>query len=214
MTSVVFSPHCDDAIWSLGGMLIPAPATRRDDVLIVAVMAGMPDDPVGRAKYETIHAEHKVACDLLDAATELGPFLDDVYPDAPRDGLSAWLASFLPQADRIFIPVGTHHPDHVVVADLLVEILCTYPELTPPAVWFYEELPYRVEYPALAAARRERIIATLGGSWHGESITPRPRKRDACVAYASQTNHFGTETLDSDLVDKLMTTERIWEWTR
>lgn len=206
MTTVVFSPHCDDAIWSLGAHL----ATLDDDVLIAVPMAAISTDDVGRRKYETIHAEHQAACDLLDVKTELGPFLDDVYPDAPRGHLGAWLASFFHQADTIYVPFGIHHPDHVAVADALVAMHDSF----PAKVWFYEELPYRVEYGPLAAARRERTIATLGGAWTGCSAMPTDRKREACLAYVSQTNHYGTDVLDTDLVDKLMTTERIWWWTR
>jgi LmbE family N-acetylglucosaminyl deacetylase len=116
--ALLFSPHLDDAVLSVGGLLAER-AARNLDSTVVTVFAGVPsppysdfaatfhtscelaDDPVG-ARI----AEDRAALSLLGARASHGPLLDAIY----RSDGGRWLydgvgRTFLPQpaADR---PVG------------------------------------------------------------------------------------------------------------
>lgn len=53
MTTTVFSPHTDDAIFSIGAHITGLKAR------IVTPFAGIPDDEAGRQKHTTLRAEHQ-----------------------------------------------------------------------------------------------------------------------------------------------------------
>jgi LmbE family N-acetylglucosaminyl deacetylase len=183
---VVFSPHTDDAIFSLGAYLATC-----DDVTIVSPMAAIPTDPAGRAKHETLRAEHGRACAIIGAAHVEGPFLDDVYPPSPPAAIRQWLAPFLDPGVTVFVPLGIHHPDHVLISDLLTDML--------DDVLLYAELPYRVDYPAKAAARLAHVgplaAITLAADHH-------TTKAAAVACYASQ--------IDDSVVARVLVDEQAW----
>jgi LmbE family N-acetylglucosaminyl deacetylase len=188
MTVAVMSPHTDDAIFSLGAYL-----ATRDDVTIVSPMAAIPTDPAGRAKHETLRAEHGRACELIGAAHIEGPFLDDVYPPSPPAAIGAWLAPFLTSGVTVFVPLGIHHPDHLLISDLLIGML----DDTAP-VLFYAELPYRVDYPAKAAARLAHV-APLTEITLAHDYTA---KAAAVACYASQ--------IDDSVRARVLVDEQLW----
>lgn len=90
--TVVFSPHTDDAIFSLGDYL----SNLDGDILIVTPFAAVPEDEAGEQKHTTLHAEHAAACAIIGAQHVNGPFLDDVYP-APAAGRRPRMDGRLPR---------------------------------------------------------------------------------------------------------------------
>lgn len=195
MSTVVISPHTDDALFSIGAYL----SHLDDEVTIAAPMAGIPADEAGHVKHVTLRAEHERATSHALTYPKLlnGDFLDDVADDRPPVAmLTAWLRGAITGADNVFVPVGIHHPDHVMVSDAMIGLLAGHPR-----VCFYEELPYRLLYPELLPARRVDIVSALG-YYDVETIWPNPIKERAVRLYESQ--------VDDELIVKLMSPEHIW----
>jgi LmbE family N-acetylglucosaminyl deacetylase len=194
VSTVVISPHVDDAVFSIGAYL----SHLDDDITIAAPMAGIPADEAGLAKHTTLRCEHERATtDALLRPPRLlnGDFLDDVYEPPPIAILTAWLRGAITGAESVYVPVGIHHPDHVMVADALIPML-----EGRRRVCFYEELPYRVLYPQLLPARGE-IISHLG-RFDVQTVWPTAAKERAVRCYASQ--------VDDALVATLLMPEHIW----
>jgi LmbE family N-acetylglucosaminyl deacetylase len=207
MSVVVFGPHTDDAIFSIGAYL----AALDDVVFIASPMAGVPDDAVGRNKHTRLREEHNEACRVISAAADNGPFLDDVYPAPSRSEVTKWLAEKFYRADIALIPFGIHHPDHLMVSNLLLDLLRLAPQV-PRRLYFYEELPYRVDYPETANARFSYIENSIGRLRLVEQIYPMEPKEQAVRAYSSQIANG--DAVDESLVAKLLSRERIWELVR
>lgn len=196
MITVVFSPHTDDAIFSIGAHL-----ATLENVLIASPMAGLPDDQQGKQKHSRLRDEHETACGIVGSTWRNGNFLDDCYPPPDRGNLHHWLKGFVELADTVYIPVGIHHPDHMLVSELLLDMV------ESPA--FYEELPYRVNYPQLTKSR----LTELGKRCAPLALTevePTEAKRAAVLAYRSQVTIPCTDMVDDALIAKLMVTERLW----
>lgn len=194
MPVVAFSPHTDDAIFSIGGTL-----GWMTEVTIVSPMAAVPADEAGRAKHERLRAEHGHACEILDAEHVEGPFLDDVYPPSLRRDVLTWLASFLVPGVTAFVPLGIHHPDHVFVSDLIIALL---PDRVCDDVFFYEELPYRVDHPHLVPVRVDHVAAN---GWPLQRVSVpsyHPLKAAAVMAYQSQ--------VDDDVLNRVLVDEHVW----
>jgi LmbE family N-acetylglucosaminyl deacetylase len=207
MSVVVFGPHTDDAIFSIGAYL----AALDDEIKIVSPMAGVPEDEAGRRKHITLLREHAAACELVGATPSDGPFLDDVYPAPSRPEVSEWLGIYLSNCDAAYMPFGIHHPDHLLTSNLLLDLIRLGPEL-PRRLYFYEELPYRVDYPEIANARFAHIENSIGRLRLVEETYPMEPKKQAVLAYASQiTSGSG---VDEALLTKLLSRERIWELIR
>jgi LmbE family N-acetylglucosaminyl deacetylase len=187
---IIVSPHLDDAVFSVGEHLANAQPTS-----IVCPFAGIPTDPAGAYKYRTLHAEHDRACSLLGVRRVNGPWLDDVYPERDLTGLERWLSIRTRTASEVWIPLGVHHPDHLMISDLMAN-------LSRRALVVYEEAPYRVLYPELAQDR----LAKLGAGRVLEARGQHPAldvKRAAVGCYASQ--------LRSDVVERCVyVPERTW----
>lgn len=194
MSTVIISPHTDDAIFSLGSYLSHL---IDEDVTIASPMAGIPRDEPGRTKHVGLRREHTAAARVLLPRAKLlnGDFLDDVYEPPPVAELRSWLSCAITGADTVFAPLGIHHPDHVMVSDAMMGIL-----EGRRGVSFYEELPYRLLYPRLLAARLD-AMSHLGRA-RMKTIWPTPIKERALREYASQ--------VDDTLVAKLMGAEHIW----
>lgn len=170
---VVISPHLDDAIFSVGEQLAGAPAT------IACPFAGIPNDRAGRQKYLTLRREHTRACRTLSLDRFDGPFLDDVYPTRNLSALRGWFKAAVHQAGEVWVPLGIHHPDHILLAALALDVLQGRPFV------LYEELPYRVLYPeatatALACIRLRRTLHPRG------TRAALGAKRSAVESYRSQ----------------------------
>lgn len=207
--NIVFSPHVDDAIFSIGAHL-----TGLRHVVIATPMAGIPDDDAGRAKHTRLREEHANACSALGATWRNGNFLDDVYPAPRRLHVKAWLHTVLAEyhPDAAFIPFGIHHPDHLLVSNLLIGMIDTPPEFSidiahmPDRIYFYEELPYRVDYPHLVDVRFSHIENSVGRLRRAKNFDG--AKQEAVECYASQ--------IDWNLLSRVMVPERerIWELIR
>lgn len=171
MSIVVLSPHVDDAIFSLGDHLCTAPGAT-----VVSVFAGIPTDDIGHRKHTRLRDEHQVACALLGLRIVNGDFLDNVYPPTDDDALADWIGDQIDGADIVYAPLGIHHPDHIQVARVAAQLAHGD---TRTWLW-YSELPYRTDYPELAAQR------AAGKKTESVSACFAERKESAVRCYASQ----------------------------
>lgn len=196
---VVFSPHTDDAIFSIGAWL----AESADDIVIATPMAGIPEDDAGRQKHQLLRCEHVAACKHVGARAYNGGFLDDVYRAPRRIEVKDWLANVPVDADAVYIPLGIHHPDHLMVSNVLISMI----NEMRAQVFFYEELPYRIDYPQLADRRHAHIEDTVGRLQLIEHTGDHAIKRLAVECYASQ--------VDPSVRGRVLhPTERIWQLVR
>lgn len=193
---LIISPHSDDAIFSLGDYL-----ANKEGVIILSPFMGIPEDEIGERKHLTLKQEHRKACDLIGAKHIDGSFLDDVYPNLNHDRLREWLyvETTMVKADEIYIPLGIHHHDHLIVSDFMLDIL---DELKIKNFYFYEELPYRLDWPGNLEARLTRMqnrYQLVDSSARKSGFN----KYELLKAYESQ--------VDEKLLSKLITHEKIWE---
>jgi LmbE family N-acetylglucosaminyl deacetylase len=196
VTTIVLSPHTDDAVFSIGDHLCSL-----ETKTVVAPMAAIPADAAGKVKHETLHGEHAEAMAIIGVDHVNGPFFDDVYP-APDPGIfAAWLSLQLADADTVYVPVGIRHIDHLIVSNAAIAYLLTNDR---PAVRFYAELPYRTRYPGLFRDRLDFIHLLFGELKAVDCVSAGPGVKEAALrAYASQT--------DEDLIRELLAPELIWE---
>lgn len=138
MKTAIISPHTDDALFSLGSFM-----PTLENVTIISPFAGIPDEEVGRMKHTTLRNEHRLACAVAGVEYVNGDFFDDVYGKQNREDVIEWLSNEIRSFDKIYVPLGIHHPDHIFIRDIFIE----YFDFTG----FYAELPYRVLYPDLYA---------------------------------------------------------------
>lgn len=195
MTAFVLSPHTDDAVFSIGEHLCGL-----DDKIVVSPMAGIPKDLVGRAKHETLHAEHAAAMAIVGAEHRNGPFLDDVYPPPDPGIFTAWMNAQLAQADTLYVPLGIRHHDHLLVSNAAIAYLLEHKR---PTVRAYAEMPYRTRYPGLTQERLELFGSLLGALKALDVSNREAAKEQALRAYRSQT--------DEQLITELLVPEHIWE---
>lgn len=196
MTSVVLSPHTDDAVFSIGEHLCSL-----GDVVVVSPMAAIPSDPAGRVKHETLRAEHAAAMEVIGGDYLNGPFLDDVYPAPHAEIFAAWMNVQLAQADTVYVPLGIRHHDHLMVSNTAIAYLL---EHSRPTVRVYAEMPYRARFPGLAQERLDLFRSLLGELKPLDEVSNRRgTKERALRAYRSQT--------DEQLITELLVPEHIWE---
>lgn len=193
---IIISPHSDDAIFSLGRFV-----AEHDNITIVSPFMGIPSDEEGKQKHMTLKAEHKAACDFLGAKHVDGEFLDDVYAET-RDirKLPKWLESCLPpevfdDEEFVIIPLGIHHPDHVLVRKMMDEILKKW---LIPKRFYYVEQPYGALYPPI----KRRQMAFIRNHYEDVYEVPIPSNRARMKAIA----YYGSQ-LDEALFDALKTDE-------
>lgn len=198
MKVAVISPHLDDAIFSVAENML----SRTDwDFTIICPLAGIPDDEAGAHKYNLLTIEHVLACSRHRWAIINGPFLDDVYGPQDAGDLHAWLVSALNDQevdfDAVWMPLGIHHPDHQIVAAAAFAAVISGG--SPWTAWIYEELPYRVLYPAETAAF---FLGAIGPVPEGYDPAWLETKKVLCRTYASQ--------IGPDLERCLYVPERLW----
>lgn len=191
MKTVIISPHVDDAIFSLGEYI-----QRLEDVTILSVFSGVPDDVEGMQKHILLRREHEEACKVMGVKWINGNFLDDVYDPRPdEDKVALWIERKLVDIapDKIVAPLGIHHPDHVMVRNISMQ----YFKIDN----FYRELPYAKLYRPLAEGL-ERLIPGYHKSYMS---TDREKKRIAVNCYKSQlqNNHIMEEVLSDELIYSL-----------
>ncbi|WP_053700688.1 PIG-L family deacetylase [Streptomyces sp. NRRL F-5755] len=146
-TTVVLSPHFDDAALSVAGYL----GRTAGPTAVVTVHGGAPaagriswwDAGCGFATPEEAYrarlAEDARACALLGAEQMILPNPDSPYREAgDLAGLADFLTALPPQT-RVLVPLGTNQPDHTAVRDQALAALAGRPGLAP---YVYADLPY------------------------------------------------------------------------
>jgi hypothetical protein len=116
MSSLIFCPHTDDAIFSLGDYIIN---NNDNKFTIAAAFAGIPTDEIGYKKHTKLRQEHDEACAMINAKTINGDLLDDVYGKQHENDLISWIKSIIVNFDNVYIPLGIYHPDHVFLSDTI-----------------------------------------------------------------------------------------------
>lgn len=195
----IFSPHTDDAVFSLGEWMC-----RQRGVAIITPFAGIPPDGPGRRKHELLRHEHAIAAEMVGAEVINGDFLDDVYPPPDYAEFVVWVAEQFAKCDEVYIPLGIHHPDHVRLSDVLLKM--TGPNHMNP-VFIYQEQPYGVDYPELARQRLLEVVTILGPVEPIFTPTPSGRNKMAAVTeYQSQ--------IDDSVIRRVMVPEKLWRVVR
>ncbi len=209
MRVVAFSVHTDDVVFSVGAYL----AALGAEVTIVSPFAGIPNDEIGFAKHITLNNEHNAACAVIGATPVNGVFLDDVYPAPKRTDVREWLKGWFVEAKAVPGPFGIAHPDHLLTSNLLLDLIRTEPVI-PSKIYFYEELPYRVNFPEQSHTRFTHIENAIGRLKLIEEQYTNDTKERSIRAYASQIERRDGSGVDEDLISKLLVRERIWELIR
>jgi LmbE family N-acetylglucosaminyl deacetylase len=202
MNNLIFCPHTDDAIFSLGDYIID----NEDSFTIASAFAGIPTDEIGYKKHIKLRQEHDEACAMINAKVINGDLLDDVYGKQNEDILIDWIKSIIVNFDNVYIPLGIHHPDHVLLSDTIFNLMKSFNK----TYFLYAELPYRVAYPELHKERLKQFesVHTL------ENITINftKHKIEAIKKYNSQIAYVHDPSyIDEDLIGKLIVEEKLWK---
>jgi LmbE family N-acetylglucosaminyl deacetylase len=202
MSSLIFCPHTDDAIFSLGDHIID----NDHSFTIASAFAGIPKDWVGYRKHIRLRQEHDEACSMINAKAINGDLLDDVYGEQNKNDLIDWIKSIIINFDNVYIPLGIHHPDHILLSDTLFELIKDFNK----TYFIYAELPYRMLYPKLHKERLKQFesIHTL----ENIPINFTQNKIDAIKKYNSQVAYVHDPSyINEDLVGKLIVEEKLWK---
>ena len=202
MSSLIFCPHTDDAIFSLGDYIID----NDHSFTIASAFAGIPKDWVGYRKHIRLRQEHDEACSMINAKAINGDLLDDVYGEQNKNDLIDWIKSIIINFDNVYIPLGIHHPDHILLSDTLFELIKDFNK----TYFIYAELPYRMLYPKLHKERLKQFesIHTL----ENIPINFTQHKIDAIKKYNSQVAYVHDPSyINEDLVGKLIVEEKLWK---
>lgn len=198
MSNLIFCPHTDDAIFSLGSYIL-----NNKNFTIASAFAGIPTDNSGYKKHTVLRGEHKEACNFVNAKEVNGNLLDDVYGKQDKNLLVNWIEQTIRDHDtpevlnlNVFVPLGIHHPDHIFLSDCLYEIMQKY-----NCIFFlYSELPYRVLYPALHEERLNKFKSKYKITQI--DIASNTKKLDAIKFYDSQ--------IQGDIIKDLIVEEKLW----
>lgn len=217
MKTLLLSPHLDDAVLSAGQFLANQPGC---DVL--TVFAGKPytlgksavtpyDQKCGFvSSMQAMHArrlEDRDAVGRLQGDPIYWDYLDDQYLEPTdfvtlRDRIAATAQAY----DIVIAPIGVSHPDHIYLSDAVLAANTSF----GAQIFLWEDLPNRVLYPEMVAAR----LAQIRGDGHELSLEvpggagPMADKVRALLCYRSQ---LGTGDLDFNL---LCVPERFWKLAR
>lgn len=191
MSNLIFSPHTDDAIFSLGDHIID-----NSNFTIASAFAGVPTDDIGYKKHTLLRKEHEDACNSVNARIINNDLLDDVYGKQDENLLTIWIESIINYFDNIYIPLGIHHPDHILLSDKLFKIMDMYDK----QYFIYAELPYRILYPNLYEDRINKFLSK--NKLEEVNINFTKNKTDAINKYKSQ--------IDNNLIEILIVQEKLW----
>ena len=192
MSNLIFCPHTDDAIFSLGDYIFD-----NNSFTIASAFSGVPTDIIGYKKHTLLRKEHQEACELIGAKIINNDLLDDVYGKQDEQLLFAWIKSTINNFNNIYIPLGIHHPDHIFLSDKLFEIMDLYNK----KYFIYAELPYRILYPELYQERIDKFKSK--GKLEEITIKFTKNKINAVEKYKSQ--------IDNNLIEKLIIEEKLWK---
>ena len=202
MSSLIFCPHTDDAIFSLGDYIID----NSHNFTIAAAFAGIPTDEIGYKKHTRLRQEHDEACAMINVKTINGDLLDDVYGKQHEYDLIDWIKNIIVNFDNIYIPLGIHHPDHVFLSDTIFSLMKDFNK----TYFIYAELPYRMSYPELHKERLKRFESAY--TLENISINFTKHKIDAIKKYNSQIAYVDNPSyIDEDLIGKLIVEEKLWK---
>lgn len=191
MSSLIFSPHTDDAIFSLGDYII-----ENEKITIASAFAGIPTDDAGYKKHTVLRQEHEYACQLVNAKIINNDLLDDVYGKQDEEYLTNWVIEMIKNFDHIYIPLGIHHPDHILLSDTIFKVMDKFIK----GYFIYAELPYRVLYPELYEVRLNKFKSKYNLNKIDTNFTK--EKTNAINKYNSQ--------IDGNLIEKLLLEENLW----
>jgi LmbE family N-acetylglucosaminyl deacetylase len=194
MSNLIFCPHTDDAIFSLGDYII-----NGNNFTIASAFAGIPDDEVGYKKHTILRKEHEFACNLVGAKIINNDLLDDVYGKQNEESLIKWIKETIKDYSNIYIPLGIHHPDHIFLSDTIFNLMKEFNK----TYFVYAELPYRVLYPELFAIRFNKF--NKQHKMYNININFTKEKIKAVQVYNSQ--------IDGNLTEKLIVEEKLWRVT-
>jgi len=203
MSNLIFCPHTDDAIFSLGDYIIDNP---NDVFTIASAFAGIPKDEVGYKKHTILRQEHDEACAMINAKVINSDLLDDVYGKQNENDLIDWIKSIIVDFDNIYIPLGIHHPDHVLLSETLLNLI----ESLNKTYFIYAELPYKIAYPELYQSRLNKFKSIH--NLQNISINFTKNKINAIKKYNSQITFFSNKTIiDEDLINNIVVEEKLWK---
>ena len=202
MSSLIFCPHTDDAIFSLGDYIID----NDHSFTIASAFAGIPKNWAGYKKHIRLRKEHEEACSMINAKVINGDLLDDVYGKQDEDILIDWIKSIIVNFDNIYIPLGIYHPDHVLLSDNLFNLMKNFNK----TYFVYAELPYRMSHPELYKERLKQFESVY--TLKNISINFTKHKIEAIKKYNSQIAYVHDPSyIDEDLIGKLIVEEKLWK---
>lgn len=212
----VVSPHLDDAVFSVGGLIAAHPGS-----VVVTVFAGDAPDGTLRTEWDAAcgfaHAaeamskrrdEDHRALAVLEAKPHWLPFVDSQYGGetaaTPRDLAAALQEALQPLAsDTVLLPLGLFHADHRRAHDAAIDAVT---HLQRP--WLaYEDALYR----GLPGLLQQRLMELAQAGWQatparfGAPLGDAAVKARAVARYASQLRAFGPQGHDD-----LTWPERCW----
>jgi LmbE family N-acetylglucosaminyl deacetylase len=146
---LVFSPHLDDAVLSLGNVIAAHPGST-----VVTVLAGMPPDESRTTEWDATcgfgsagesmrarWAEDVSALAVLGATAIHLDFLDRQYGNAERSPIKLEVERILsehPDHD-LFGPLGLIHPDHILVSNAFLDAVSSVGRIECA---LYADIPY------------------------------------------------------------------------
>jgi len=229
---VAVSPHFDDAVLSVGGLL--GDMTGR--TLVVTVHGGAPPDDApsdwdrlcgfasAAAASSARGREDRVACGVIGAEWAHLPIADGAYgPPASVDALTEALRAHVTEDTLVLVPAGVcRHADHHRTRDTALKALA---EMRVGQAWLYADQPYasRSDHwggPGAEALAdevwRERMAPVVENFGLPEARTSRLSaetwavKHRAVLAYASQLGPLATYAGHFLAFDGPLRTETIW----
>lgn len=214
MTTVIISPHLDDAVLSCGQLI-----AAMQNVVVENVFAGVPDGD-GLTSYDRNSGwstsaeamigrrdEDALALSVVGAMGINHGWLDQQYIDDGREDrnieVSDWMRAMVAASAlraRVFVPLGIGHPDHITVAHAgrVAARASGFP------IYVYEELPYRVLDPA-AAVDALRLLEDDG--W---KVRPADLPVGSEVAKAEAMRCYRSQQWNLN-VNACLVPERIWK---
>lgn len=200
-STLIISPHLDDAVLSCGGWLTGHPRST-----VVTVFAGAPHEEYRLTEWDaacgfssgieaiaTRRQEDSAALRQLRATPAWLEFRDSQYDDTPSgdavcDALLRLLQEFRPSL--VLFPLGLYHSDHLLVHEASRKALaCERVRLSAA----YEDIPYRgmrgVLQRRLVKLARRGVQATPT-QLHDAEVDHLLKQR-AISAYASQLGGLG-----------------------
>ena len=202
MNNLIFCAHTDDAIFSLGDYIIDS----NDSFTVATAFAGIPTDPAGYKKHTILRQEHEEACSMINAKVINGDLLDDVYGKQNKDDLINWIKNIIVNFDNIYIPLGIHHPDHILLSDTLFSLMKHFDK----KYFVYAELPYKLSYQDLYKTRLKIFTLPYGLKKTNTNFTK--NKINAIKKYDSQIKYASNPSIiDEELFAQLIAEEEIWE---